>query len=184
MIDKIIFGYSTNNHLILDLDNTTLEKSIGLSKLLINEFDLRDCLILKSSGCIKTHELMFGDDESYMPYQTDGNYHLVFGKKTWYEHICYIIEMLADLGIVQKEYVRIREWRGDLTLRINADNSKDKYRPPPKLLFYVTNSKNTNSFSEGINDYLHFYTLFNGMYNVMFMKIICIKKKSNQTNSH
>lgn len=116
---NLILGYTTRRHLILDLDNSTLEKTTRIARMIMREWPkVGDCLILRSSegsGCLRIRYSRMG--RPLVTYRRD-NYHLVFDNGIGYNASCRICETLAGIGILNKDYVRIREFRGDMTLRV------------------------------------------------------------------
>ena len=148
-------GYTTRRHLLLDLDKTTLTKAAALVRLIIRDYpEVGDCLILRSSegdGRISTKH-----DNYQRPYhKLDGDsFHLVFSGDIGYNKCCRIIEALAGCYILNKDYVKLREFRGDMTLRISPQHlSTGKIKPAPVCVAGVLNKKYRGD-GEGIADYL------------------------------
>lgn len=135
-----ILGYTTRRHLILDLDNSTLEKTIRISKLIMRDYNkVGDCVIMRSSK---------GSGKEYLRYTRMGralriykrdNYHLVFDNGIGYNTSCRICAVLASIGILNKDYVRIREFRGDMTLRVSSSILLAGNKPVPVQVAYVHN---------------------------------------------
>jgi len=161
-MDKMIIGFSTDRYLLVDLDNITEVKAEGLAMLMIKNYGLIDCLVMKSSGTKRVKELSFNNGQWIPRHDEDGSYHLIFGDRLWYQYICYILDQLNGLGVVSEDYVRIRDWRGDLTLRVSADNSADAYRPPPEPVIYITRKHTPAEHGEGVEAYMQFYEAVNG----------------------
>lgn len=148
--EKYIIGFSTQDYFLLDLDNTSYEKVYRLSKMLIKEYKLKSALICKSSS---NHEITYIDN--CLRHETEGSYHIIFSKKIGYEKICQIIETLTVFGILEKDYLQIREWRGDITLRVSPDNSNE-YRPIPRPIKYINRwGTKTDFANDGISQYLN-----------------------------
>ncbi len=139
--DKWIVGYTTVDYLLLDLDDADFDKVVSLGHMLTKEYDLGSFLVMRSSGNSKNKPVYcpvgnFAFQQKLMWQKTvSGNYHIVFGRKIGYDKICSIVETLAGLGVLNNEYSNIRQWRGDITLRISADNSTNGYRPPPEPVY-------------------------------------------------
>jgi hypothetical protein len=154
--EKYIIGFSTQDYFLLDLDNTTYEKVFRLSKMLIKEYGLISALICRSNN---NQEVTYINN--CLRKETEGSYHVIFSKKIGYERICQIIETLTEFGILEKDYLQIREWRGDITLRVSPDNSLE-YRPIPRPIKYINRWKNKKDYMhDGISQYLNCLTVVN-----------------------
>jgi hypothetical protein len=154
--EKYIIGFSTQDYFLLDLDNTSYEKVYRLSKMLIKEYDLVSALICKSSN---NQEINYIDN--CLRHETEGSYHVIFSKKIGYERICQIVETLTMFGVLEKDYLQIREWRGDITLRVSPDNSLE-YRPIPRPIKFINRWRNKNTYEEdGISQYLNCWNVVN-----------------------
>ena len=135
-----IIGYTTRDHLCLDLDNTSLSKVLRLVQILMQEYPhVGDAVILGSS----TRKLFF--KVTHPPFSTPqlrvgrNCYHVVFDNYIPYEESCVIIETLAHIGVLNEEYVRIREMRNDMTLRVTKSVLMDETKPAPVPLLIVCN---------------------------------------------
>jgi hypothetical protein len=132
---KFIIGFTTNHFLLLDFDETTLNKVEGISRIILEQYNLGSYIIMLSSE--QKSKVIFKVNENsayYIPKTIDGSYHVIFGKAIPYTEICNIIVTLSELDIMNKSYANIRNWRGDVTLRISPDYSEGAFRPIPKLL--------------------------------------------------
>jgi hypothetical protein len=112
------------------------------------DFKLGDCLISCSSDKVKKSFI-----ENCLEKQTQGNYHCIFNNKIGYERICQIVNILSDLSILEPDYKLIREWRGDITLRVSPDNSKEAFRDIPKPIIILDSFNDNND--DGIQYYLN-----------------------------
>lgn len=152
-------GYTTRNHLCLDLDKTSTYKATKLINILMNEYpELGDALLLVSSSTYKAityyvevHRLT----HSTHPAQ---NIHVIFSNTVPYEHSCRIIEALARLDVVNQQYVHIRQMRNDMTLRVSRTELTDHTKPKPKPITYIVNP-NSPKIDEGILNYQTLYNL-------------------------
>ena len=151
-------GYTTREHLCLDLDNTSFFKTENLVEMLMREHpELGHAVIMCSS------KPSFFERLCYMPCQIPRNvvkrcnYHVVFNNFIDYEASCRIIETLAEIDVVNREYVRIRQMRNDMTLRVSKTVNMWHTKPKPKLLRFIINPYATKQ-DEGIKRYM---TLFN-----------------------
>lgn len=136
----LVVGYTTQDHLLVDLDNCSEDKARIIANKILDEYPyLGDCLLVKSS---------------------DGHYHLIFDDLVKWETLVRIIEVLADLGIVQKNYAQVRTFRRDLTLRISEKQGVDRYRPPPQPIEIIRVSHDCNRHY-GITKYVYYLRMFN-----------------------
>lgn len=151
-------GYTTREHLCLDLDNTSYFKVENLVETLMREHpELGHAVIMESS----THK--FVQRLKHLLMQPAGiitrrhNYHVVFNNFLPYEQSCRIIETLAELDVIARDFIRIRQMRNDMTLRVSRTVNMQHTKPKPKLLKYIINPYSTRQ-DEGIKRYM---TLFN-----------------------
>ena len=115
--ERLITGYTTRDHLILDLDKShSLWATQRLVQMIQRDFSfVGDCLISESSW--------------------DG-FHCIFDNKIKWYKILRICSMLQGLNIVNRDYFKVRKFREDLTLRVSSiDRGEEKSEAPiPKLL--------------------------------------------------
>lgn len=136
----LVVGYTCQDHLLVDLDNSYefIAKQIAID--IQHEWPfLGDCLLVRSS---------------------DKHHHLIFDNFVQWETLVRIIEILADLGIVQKNYAQVRTFRRDLTLRISDKKGEDRYRPPPEIVCEIINGYPSNDHY-GITKYIYYLRMFN-----------------------
>lgn len=146
-------GYTTRNHLCIDLDNTTYFKVRSLISMLMAQYpELGDCVILQSSTNSQSEFWRSSPFSSPVKVRTAQNYHVVFNNYVPYEFSCHIIETLAYLGVLNAEYVRIREMRNDMTLRVSKTVCVEKVKPAPKFIEYMQN-KGCATNGKGIYNY-------------------------------
>lgn len=118
-MNKLIGGYTTNKHLLLDLDNVSYYKAYHVAREIMKCYpDVGDCLIIKCS---------------------DDSWHLVYDNHIGWPRIMEIVNCLALLNILEKGYIEIREFRGDITLRTTDKLTLNKYRPRPQLYNILAN---------------------------------------------
>jgi len=100
-IERTIVGYTTREHLILDLDKThNLFATEKLIRMIQAEYrDVGDCLISESSN--------------------DG-FHCIFDDRLSWSRIMQISRTLTGLGVVNRNFTKVRSFREDLTLRITS----------------------------------------------------------------
>src|SRR5216684_1665542 len=112
----IVVGYTTQEHLLVDLDICTWVKVQGVAKQMCKSYpELGDVLIVESSPV---------------------HYHLVFDDRITWRYIVSTIETLYDLGLVEENYRQVRTFRRDLTLRVSDKTGQQRYHavPNPKLI--------------------------------------------------
>lgn len=68
------------------------------------------------------------------------NYHLVFDNSIGYNSCCKIISLLCGLGILNRDYEKIRDFRGDMTLRVSPAELSDGTKPRPIPVDYIPNA--------------------------------------------
>ena len=136
----MLMGYSTNKHLLLDLDNTTENKALQMGKLIQKEFkDLGGFWVLESSVS-KNDSVKLGyfyKQRKPFEYRKLNNYHLVYTNKVKWSRIMKIVKILAELGVLNKDFIQIRNFRGDLTLRVNEKIGHKETKPKPKPLNFI-----------------------------------------------
>ena len=139
-----IVGYTTRRHLILDLDNTTAYGARAIALKIMWEWPkVGDALILKSSEKPDRVRLIFNKWGRPLVVHDRRNFHLVFDNGIGYNLSCRICRTLAGLGILNPDYVRIREFRGDMTLRVSPAVLYDEVKPIPSIVEWVYNDYTT-----------------------------------------
>lgn len=137
--DFLVVGYTTQDHLLIDLDNSSEFIAKQITKDIQDEYPfVGDALLVRSS---------------------DKHHHVVFDDFVPWTRLVRIIEVLADLGIVQKNYAQVRTFRRDLTLRISDKKGEDRYRPVPNVLCEILCSHDCNHHY-GISKYLYYLRMF------------------------
>jgi hypothetical protein len=94
-------GYTTKEHLILDLDRAkSLSKAIKFARMTQAEWpDTGDCLLA---------------------YSSEGKYHAVYDGRLSWDRIMNICRTLAGLALLDRDFIKIRDFREDLTLRVSS----------------------------------------------------------------
>lgn len=154
----LIIGYTTKEHLCLDLDGTSPYRARALAKLIIDNWPtVGDCLIMQSShGTGKM--VLKGNGEGITRETVDrDNYHLIFDNLIGYDQSCRIIECIAACDIINSEYIRIRYMRNDMTLRVSSSILTSNEKPAPVPVDYVSNDHSEKGDGK-IGEYLDFYT--------------------------
>ena len=134
----LILGYTTRRHLILDLDNTGLDYAARMARLIMEEWPrVGDCLILESTTQPDQVRLAYNKWGRVLVIHDRPNYHLVFDNLIGYNTAGRICRVLAGLGVLEKDYDKIREFRGDMTLRVSEAVMMDTTKPVPREVLYV-----------------------------------------------
>jgi len=131
----LVCGYSTSQHLLLDLDNTTLSKVKKFVKLLQEQYPEIGSALICESTPPKSADVFLqhctGLHKSLQQREL-GSYHVIFSDKLSWNKIMRIVRTLAWLQVLNKDYIKIRGFRGDLTLRISPKVTSDGTKPKPK----------------------------------------------------
>jgi hypothetical protein len=117
----VVVGYSTSQHLLLDLDRIGFYRAQAIAHMVyINYPHVGAYLVVHSSG---------------------NNFHVVYDALIGWRKITKIVSTLAGLHILNRDYMRIRKFRGDLTLRVNGHltTAGPKFPPTPYLLYMPAN---------------------------------------------
>jgi hypothetical protein len=110
--ERAIVGYTTKEHLLLDLDKSrSLFATERLVRMIQKDYpEVGDCLISQSSY--------------------DG-FHCIFDNRLSWSRIMAISRTLTGLGIVNRNFTKVRSFREDLTLRISSiDRGREKSEAP------------------------------------------------------
>jgi hypothetical protein len=121
--ERLIVGYTTTDHLILDLDKSrSLNMTVKIVKMIQREYpDVGDCLISQSSY--------------------DG-FHCIFDNRLSWDRILHICKTLMVLGILNRNFIAVRKFREDLTLRITSiDRGLEKSEAPIPVGIVQPNQK-------------------------------------------
>jgi hypothetical protein len=139
-INGLIIGYTTSDHLLLDLDETSLSAVSNLAVLLIKEYpEIGHILILSTSKPTKNKYIKFdakGLPHDCLSYQ---NFHIVTDNIIGYKKCLEIIDCLVGLNVLQPEYKEIRHFRGDMTLRVSPKPLVNRIVPAPKIEAIIIN---------------------------------------------
>jgi hypothetical protein len=131
---RSVAGYSTHDHLILDLDGSkSTSKAVRLVRLIQAEYpDVGSCLICESSA---------------------GKHHAIFNGRLPWSRVLHICRALAGLGALDKNFIKIRSFREDLTLRVSPVARSLGYYEAPVPVAFVRSEGAHTGFS-GIDCYL------------------------------
>lgn len=152
-------GYTTKEHLCLDLDDSSYYHVAQLTKMIIKDKPfVGSALILQSSSGKISERWIFPICDIQRKYVNKHSFHVIFDGLIPYEESCKIIENLAYLDAINKEYVRIREMRNDMTIRVSKTECVLKTKPKPVIIGYVIN-ENKDYKKGGIERFLKLYEL-------------------------
>lgn len=166
---SLIIGYTTQQHLLLDLDKTTLNQAIYITKLIQQVYpDVGNALILESSPPPKHTRTLYQHYGSYIKIQYKPNHHVVFDGLIGYDKCCKIIFTLVDLNILPEEYRDIRSWAGNMTLRVSPKPFTDRTVPAPTYAISIL-AQRAYANHGGIDRYIEVnaaaYLLFNATHS-------------------
>lgn len=157
------FGYTTRNHLLVDLDDTTLRKTLVICRMLIKEYpELGDCLITLSSEKKDSLDYVYFPAHKPKPKRVGNSYHLIFNNTVGFNKCYQIIRVLAGLSIIEWNHGHLRKYYRDMTLRTSHRITMEKVEPPPTPLIYIFNQNSTKNDNR-IHDY---YALLKTSYKV------------------
>jgi hypothetical protein len=160
-VNWLITGYTTRDHLLLDLDDSSLPKVVGLVHRVMESYpEVGDALVLLSSPHeldIKTHYY----DGLPRFSVTRESYHVVFSGRIGYNKCCQICSSLASVNILERSYIRCRNFRGDMTLRVSPSELSTGVKPAPVVVCAIKN-KGYDGSGDGIEEYLGFCRAFSG----------------------
>lgn len=152
-------GYTTKDHLCIDFDDASFYHVCKLCELLIHEYPyIGSVLILQSSKRKLSEKWIYPVLRSPKKYINKDSYHAIFNTIIDYEESCRIIETLALLDVLDEAYVRIREMRNDMTIRISETVNTLYVKPKPIIVHYIHNKHDKEMFG-GIYRFLRLYKL-------------------------
>lgn len=155
----LIIGYTTRDHLLLDLDDKTQIQAEQIVCMVQASYkEVGDCLIMKSSTSARYVSLAYDPEKQVAPTIHGNSYHLIFDNRIGYNKIVKICEMLADLDIIEQSFKRMRYFRGDLTLRISPTITTKGIKQMPTPVSRIKNVY-TEKKGEGIDNYLRLWRL-------------------------
>ena len=151
---KLIIGYTTREHLILDLDNTSLHHVLGLANILMKDYpEIGNVLIMRSSKQEKEYGTRINRHGIPRHNFRKECYHLITDNIIGYRRCVEIIFTLVDLGILESAYKRIRMFRGDMTVRVSPMILSSGIKEAPICMRFLENPYNPVSQGK-IKDYL------------------------------
>ena len=127
--ERLIVGYTANNHLLLDLDRIRSPYKVScLVRSIQKEYPyVGDCLVVQSSF---------------------NNFHVIFDSVISWKKITDIVITLAHLKLLDPDYMQIRSFRHDLTLRVSSIDRGHYGSDAPLPIGLILIDKNTPFFGE------------------------------------
>ena len=162
---KLIVGYTAREHLLLDLDDTSLPKIVALTVMLLENYpELGHCQIMQSSrekGASFTRINKKGIPRLHLP---KPSYHLIFDNDVGYKRCWEIVQTLIDLGLQPRAVRQIRARRRDMTLRVSPSVYSTGIKPAPEPIMQILDIYSNRSDGR-IKDYNRFYHKVNDFFN-------------------
>jgi hypothetical protein len=135
-----ILGYTTRTYLLLDLDGTTLHNVLGLVREIMASWrNVGDALIMYSSKCTGDGITVYHPNSQRFSRHGRQNFHVIFSNAIGYDRCVKIILTLFEFGVLNEDYVDIRKFRGDMTLRVSNKVLQERTMPKPAPVAYVEN---------------------------------------------
>lgn len=152
--NRIVAGYSTRTHLLLDVDNTQMPKVLLLTQYLQREYPhVGNALLVLSSLHTPQQTLYYMPQTAPIPLQIANCYHVVFDNTIGYNSCDYILRVLTGLDVFKKMADKLRGLRCCMTLRISPKIKMVGIDPCPYPLF-ILDSPYTSRHDGMINEYL------------------------------
>jgi hypothetical protein len=135
-----ILGHTTRSYLLLDLDGTTLHNVLGLIREIMATWrNVGDALIMYSSKCTGDAVAVWHPNSNRFSRHGRQNFHVIFSNAIGYARAVKIILTLFEFGVLNEDYVDIRTFRGDMTLRVSSKVLQERTMPKPRPVAYVEN---------------------------------------------
>jgi len=130
---KLIVGYTTSQHLCIDLDDTSLYKVTKLIQILQQSYpELGNALIMHSSTRNVEHTVRINRHGIPRHILKRESFHVIFNNKIGSIRCWEIIGTLIDLDIEPPQVRQIRARRRDMTLRVSPMVLSNGIKPEPK----------------------------------------------------
>lgn len=140
--------------MMLDFDNSSLAKVCAMAKVIMHSWpEVGSCLVVQSSEKPLNVELRYSWDNKPWVKRTGSNYHLVFNNDVGYNKIATICEALGALNVLEGSFMKMRKFRGDLTLRVSSSVLSTGVKPAPVPIVGLRNKEATREDGE-ILEYL------------------------------
>jgi hypothetical protein len=152
-----ILGYTTRSYLLLDLDGTTLHNVLGLVReIMATWHNVGDALIMYSSKCTGDGITAYHPNSNRFSRHGRLNFHVVFSNAIGYDRCVKIILTLFEFGVLNEDYIDIRKFRGDMTLRVSTKVLQERTISKPRPVAYIQN-RATRKVGRGITAYQTLY---------------------------
>jgi hypothetical protein len=142
---------------LLDLDGTTLHNVLGLIREIMATWrNVGDALVMYSSKCTGDGVASWHPNSKRFSRHGRQNYHVIFSNAIGYDRCVKIILTLFEFGVLNEDYIDIRKFRGDMTLRVSNKVLQERTISKPRPVAYVQNY-NTVKYGHGITAYQTLY---------------------------
>lgn len=161
---NLIMGYTSRLHLMLDFDDITFARAKALTKIVQHKWPkVGDALISQSSPGSKEFKCTYY--LKFLPHyaKTRPSYHIIFDNLIGYNTVMTITQTLADSKILERNYMRVRHFRGDLTLRITPTHLSTGLKPAPEVKAFIP-----NKYTQKHDGYISLYTQALGQAKALF----------------
>lgn len=122
--------------------------------------ELGDALIMRSSFSMYDTYLKINEKWILHERYSGNNYHVIFDNNVKYDQSCNIIDTLVHLDVLSEEYLHIRKFRGDMTLRVSPIQLSTRLKPAPTPVIGIY-SELTKHHDGMIRQYLQFWEAAN-----------------------
>jgi len=126
--------------------------------MIMREFpEVGNALIVLSSSGNREHIIDITKKGRPKHFYGKDSFHIVFDNIVSYDYICEIIEVLVRLHILPLAYLTIRQFRGDMTLRLTGAKLLNKTKSAPVLLEHIHNpyiKKEDNKIKDYLKTFL------------------------------
>lgn len=168
---NLILGYTARDHLLLDLDKTTQSKAHQLAKLIMREWPVvGDCLLVRSSYTQSTTTPRMIRRGFPTITKKTASYHLVFDNLIGYNKFVHICETLAAFSILERSFLRMRYFRGDMTLRVSLVYQTDGVKEAPIPIMRIHNNW-TAKHDHKIDSYLAILRISQGLFSGVNLRL-------------
>jgi hypothetical protein len=142
----LIVGYTTRRHLLLDLDNTSLGKACAMARHIMHSWpEVGSCLVVQSSERPVTVKLKYSWNNRPWIKVERSNHHLIFDNTVGYNKIAIICETLGVLNVLEGSFIKMRKFRGDLTLRVSPSVLSTGVKPAPRPIVGLRNPESSRA---------------------------------------
>ena len=132
--ERLIVAHTVRNNLLLDLDHPNgYSRTVKFIRILQQEYpDIGDCLLCESS---------------------QNKFHCIFNNFITWKRAIHIYKVLMGLGILNRNFIKTRTFREDLTLRVSSVDRGIRQSDAPKPIGIIK-FQALPSEDHGIQEYL------------------------------